>query len=284
MLTSPMALGRAMSDFSAFKELEIRGWSDAERATGYVNLFAMASDLAITPLLNAAGATAGLRALDLCCGQGNVSEALVTCGCEVTGADFSPAMLEMARRRVPDARFIEADAQNLPFGEAEFDLVVSNLGVCHVPDQPRALRETRRVLRPGGRFAMTVWCGPPAGPAYELLYRIIKQHGAPGVAAPPGPDFHLFANPSEAERLLSAAGYSDIEQSVVQCAWEYQRPEGLVEMFQNGTVRAAKVLTSQPPQNLQAIRRAMTAEVRTRFAHGDRWRVPAPAALISARN
>jgi SAM-dependent methyltransferase len=272
-----------VSDFSAFKELEVRGWSDAKRAAGYVNLFAMASDQAIAPLLNAAGAGAGLRALDLCCGQGNVSEALVARGCKVTGADFSPAMLEMARRRVPHATFIEADAQNLPFGHAEFDLVVSNLGICHVPDQPRALRETRRVLRPGGRFAMTVWCGPPAAPAYELLYRIIKQHGAPEVTAPPGPDFHLFANHAEAERLLSDAGYTGIEQSVVQCAWEYARPEGLVDMFQHGTVRAATVLANQPPQNLEAIRRAITDEVRARFARGDRWRVPAPAALISAR-
>lgn len=285
MLSLLIALrGRAMSDYSAFKELEIRGWSDAKRAQGYVRLFATASDQAIGPLLDAAGARTGLRALDLCCGQGNVSQALAERGCEVTGADFSPAMLGMARRRVPNAIFIEADAQNLPFGDAEFDLVVSNLGICHVPDQPRALRETRRVLRKGGRFAMTVWCGPPLGAGYDLLYRVIKEHGAPGIAAPPGPDFHLFASPAEAERLLTDAGYSGIEQSVVQCAWDYPRPEGLVEMFERGTVRAAMVLASQPPQNREAIRHAMTAEVRRRFAAGDRWRVPTPAALISAWN
>jgi len=140
------------------------------------------------------------------------------------------------------------------------------------------------VLRKGARFAMTVWCGPPVGPAYELLYRIIKQHGAPGIAAPPGPDFHLFANPAEAERLLSEAGFSGIEHSVADCAWRYPRPEGFVEMFERGTVRAAMVLTSQPPQHREAIRKAITDEVRTRYADGDGWRVPAPAALISARS
>lgn len=273
-----------MSEFSAFKDLEFRGWTDAKRAEGYVNLFAAASDQTIGALLGAAGAGAGLQALDLCCGQGNVSQALAARGCNVTGVDFSAAMLDMAKRRVPDATFIEADAQDLPFGEAEFDLVVSNLGICHVPDQPRALREARRVLRRGARFAMTVWCGPPSGAGYELLYRAIKQHGAPGIAAPPGPDFHLFANPAEAERLLSDAGFSGIEQSVVDCAWRYPRPEGFVEMFERGTVRAAMVLASQPPQNREMIRNAITDEVRRRFADGDRWRVPAPAALISARN
>jgi SAM-dependent methyltransferase len=271
-----------MSDFTAFRELEISGWSDPGRATGYVELFAQASDQAIGPLLDAADARAGVNALDLCCGQGNVSEALAARGCRVTGADFSPAMLTMARARVPGAIFIEADAQDLPLADGEFDIVVSNLGICHVPDQPRVLSEARRVLRPGGRFAMTVWCGPPVGPAYGLLYDAIKQHGAAGIAAPPGPDFHLFADRSAAERLLSDAGFSRIRHAIVDCAWTYDQPEGFVDMFERGTVRAAMVLGSQPPQNRTTIRKVLTDAVRARFAEGSRWRVPAPAALISA--
>jgi SAM-dependent methyltransferase len=271
-----------MSEYAGFRQLEIDGWTNAAQAKGYVDLFAQASDQAIGPLLDAVGAKAGLNALDLCCGQGNVSEALAARGCTVTGADFSPAMLAMARKRVPGAKFIEANAQDLPFADKTFDIVVSNLGICHVPDQPLALRQVRRVLRPGGRFAMTVWCGPPVGPAYGTLYDAIKTHGAPGVAAPPGPDFHWFANQAVAEHLLSEAGFSGIGHTIVDCAWEYDRPEGFVEMFERGTVRAAMVLNSQPPQNREAIRNALTEGVRARFAHGTRWRVPAPAALISA--
>jgi SAM-dependent methyltransferase len=271
-----------MSDFAAFKELEIRGWSDARRAAGYVDLFASASDQAIGPLLAAAGAGAGLAALDLCCGQGNVSQALAARGCKITGADFSPAMLEMARRRVPRANFIEADAQDLPFGNAVFDIVVSNLGICHVPDQPRALVQAKRVLRPGGRLAMTVWCGPEAASGYEMLYRIIKAHGAPGIAAPPGPDFHQFANREIAQKLLAAAGFSNIESATVDSGWDLDRPEGFAEIFERGTVRAAMLLSKQPPENLAAIRRAFAREVRERFANGSGFRVPAPAALISA--
>ena len=276
------AAGKAMSGYAGFKQLEIDGWTNAARAKGYVDLFAQASDQAIGPLLAAAGAKAGLSALDLCCGQGNVTQALAKHGCKVTGADFSPAMLAMARTRVPGASFIEADAQDLPFGDKSFDIVVSNLGICHVPDQPLALKQAKRVLRAGGRFAMTVWCGPPDGPAYEMLYNAIKTLGAPGIAPPPGPDFHLFAAHATAECLLSEAGFSGIEHAVVDCAWQYDQPEGFVEMFERGTVRAAMVLGSQPPQNREAIRKALTGEVRTRFAHDGRWRVPAPAALISA--
>ena len=246
-----------MSDFTAFRNMEHRSWSDATTASGYIKLFASASDQAIGCLLDAVGAKSKLRALDLCCGQGNVSEALISCGCQVVGVDFSPAMLAFARDRAPSATFLEADAQDLPFDNTEFDIVVSNLGICHVPDQPRALSEARRVLRPGGRFAMTVWCGPDVSPCFKIVYDAIKSHGSPGVSAPPGPDFHQFANQKSAEELLLSAGFSNIGFSIINCAWDLNAPEELSEIYERGTVRAAAMLASQPPQNLAAIKTAM---------------------------
>lgn len=274
--------GAILADLTGFAELERDGWSDPARAAGYVGLFASASDQAIASLLDAAGAKAGLNALDLCCGQGNVAEALLERGCRITGIDFSPAMLAFARRRVAGATFTQGDAQTLPFDDGEFDIVVSNLGVCHVPDQPRALSEVRRVLRPGGRFAMTVWCGPDRSPCFDLVYRTIKTHGSPTVSVPPGPDFHQFAKREAAESLLHDAGLQLVDWAVVDCAWDLERPEGLAEIYEKGTVRAATMLNSQPPQHLAAIRAALAQAVRERFAHGERWRVPVPAALLSA--
>ena len=209
-----------MSDFTAFGDMEREGWSDAARAARYVELFASASDQAIDSLLDAVGTEPNGKALDLCCGQGNASKALIGRGCRVVGVDFSPAMLAIAREQAPNARFIEGDAQDLPFGDGEFDAVVSNLGVCHVPDQSRVLSEVRRVLRPGGRFAMTVWCGPDVSPCFEVIYGAIKAHGSPDVSAPPGPDFHQFARRDVAEELLSAAGFSDVQLKVVDCAYD----------------------------------------------------------------
>jgi SAM-dependent methyltransferase len=271
-----------MSDFSAFAELERRSWSDVARASSYIKLFAAAPDQAIDHLLEAAGARHDLKVLDLCCGQGNVSEALLSRGCHVVGVDFSPAMLVFARKRARNATFIEADAQDLPFDAAAFDIVVSNLGVCHVPDQPRALAETRRVLRSGGQFAMTVWCGPECSPCFAAVYSAIKMHGDPDVSAPPGPDFHQFARPDIAVKFLSAAGFSNIDVTTVDCVWDLGAPEDLFEIYARGTVRAAMVLSKQPPRNLAAIRSALTAAVREQFARGDRWRVPVPAALVRA--
>jgi len=270
-----------MSDFSAFAEMERCSWSDTTRASGYVQLFACAPDQAIESLLDAAGARRELKALDLCCGHGNVSKSLLDRG-RVVGIDFSPAMLTFARKRAPKATFIEADAQDLPFDDGEFDVVVSNLGVCHIPDQPRALAEARRVLRSGGSFAMTVWCGPENSPCFAAVYAAIKEHGDPHVSAPSGPDFHQFATRDVAVKLLSAAGFSDVDVSIVDCAWDLNAPEDLFEIYAKGTVRAAMLLSKQPPENLAAIRSALTTMVREQFCTGARWRVPVPAALVRA--
>jgi SAM-dependent methyltransferase len=271
-----------MSDFKAFGTTERNGWFDAARASGYIKLLAPAADQAISNLLDGVGAKENLKTLDLCCGQGNVSEALIGRGCQVVGADFSPAMLAIARERVPDAIFVEADAQDLPFDEGEFDAVVSNLGVCHVPDQPRALSEVRRVLHLGGRFAMTVWCGPEVSPCFEVFYGAVKAHGSPNVTLPPGPDFHQFAKREIATKLLSDAGFTNIELTIVDCVWDLDAPESLFRIYEQGTVRAAMLLAEQPQQNLDAIRSALAQTVRSRFSNGKRWRVPVPMALLRA--
>jgi len=271
-----------MSAITTFAEMERRGWSDAGQARGYIELFAAASDQAIPALLDACGARAGIKVLDLCCGQGNVSQALVARGCNVLGVDFSHTMLAHARARVPQASFVQADAQELPLASSRFDIVVSNLGICHVPDQPRALREIKRILRPGGRLAMTVWFGPEESPAFDILYRAIQAAGDPLVTTPPGPDFHQFSRSPSAHALLLAAGFSDIHLQAVECALDLDDPDRLFEIFQKGTVRAAAILAAQSQQRLAAIRRALRDSVQNRYSAEHRWRVPMPAALVSA--
>jgi ubiquinone/menaquinone biosynthesis C-methylase UbiE len=269
-----------MAEYEEFERAEQTGWSDPERASDYVEFFATASDQAIDSLLDAAGAKENLKALDLCCGQGNVSRALVKRGCRVIGVDFSPEMLDLARRRVAGAKFREADAQDLPFDNTEFDIVVSNLGVCHVADQPRALKEVHRVLRPGGRFAMTVWCGPDTSPCQEIVYDAIQKFGSPDVIAPPAPDFFQFANREISRGLFAQAGFRDIDMAIVDCVWNLDSPDQLATIYERGTVRAAMLLAKQPKENLAAIRANLEQTVRERFAVGDRWCVPVPAALV----
>ena len=101
---------------------------------------------------------ADARILEIGCGPGilwRANQERIPAGWSITLTDLSPGMIAEARMALQaDARFafVECDAQVLPFAEAEFDAVIANHMLYHVPDRARALREVRRVLRTGGRF------------------------------------------------------------------------------------------------------------------------------------
>ena len=266
--------------FEAFAELERRGWSSGESAAGYIDLFSPASDLAVPALI--AGIARDARVLDLCCGQGNVTAALQQAGASVIGADFSETMLEHARRRVPAGTFVKADALDLRFADAEFDAVTCNFGIVHVADQPRALAEVRRVLKPGGRFAMSAWCGPDVSPAFQVFYGSVQAHGSRDVVMPEGPNFHQFADQAAARALLEDAGLDLQGFETVDCYWTLNSPEELAEIFRKGAPRGGYLLAQQPDQACAAIKQAIAAKVRERFAADGRWHVPIPAVVARA--
>jgi demethylmenaquinone methyltransferase / 2-methoxy-6-polyprenyl-1,4-benzoquinol methylase len=96
----------------------------------------------------------GDRVLDACCGTGDLAIAAEREGGFVTGLDFSPAMLERARRKSETVEWVEGDLLALPFEEGSFDAATVGFGVRNVADLDAALLELRRVLRPGGRLAI----------------------------------------------------------------------------------------------------------------------------------
>ncbi|KOX16001.1 class I SAM-dependent methyltransferase [Nocardiopsis sp. NRRL B-16309] len=97
------------------------------------------------------------RVLEVAVGTGH-DLAYYPPGTDLTGVDLSPGMLSRARARAEavgiEAAFVEGDAQDLPFGDGEFDSVVCALALCTIPDQRAAVSEMWRVLRPGGRLAL----------------------------------------------------------------------------------------------------------------------------------
>ncbi|HKY26083.1 MAG TPA: bifunctional demethylmenaquinone methyltransferase/2-methoxy-6-polyprenyl-1,4-benzoquinol methylase UbiE [Gaiella sp.] len=96
----------------------------------------------------------GNRVLDACCGTGDLAVAAERQGGVVTGLDFSPRMLERARRKSDTVEWIEGDLLALPFDDGSFDAATVGFGVRNVADLEAALAELRRVLRPGGRLAI----------------------------------------------------------------------------------------------------------------------------------
>jgi SAM-dependent methyltransferase len=101
----------------------------------------------------------GDRVLDVACGTGNAALLAAESGArEVVGVDLEPALLSIARERVPDARFIEGDAAALPLDDdGEFTVVLSIFGVMYAPDHEGAAREIARVAAAGARIALVAW-------------------------------------------------------------------------------------------------------------------------------
>jgi demethylmenaquinone methyltransferase/2-methoxy-6-polyprenyl-1,4-benzoquinol methylase len=97
----------------------------------------------------------GDRVLDGACGTGDLALADLAAGAaRVTGLDFSAQMLARAQRKSADVEWVQGDLLALPFADATFDAATVGFGVRNVADLPLALRELRRVLRPGGRLAI----------------------------------------------------------------------------------------------------------------------------------
>ncbi|WP_150958107.1 demethylmenaquinone methyltransferase [Microbacterium testaceum] len=134
--------------------------------------------------LRAVAPQRGERILDLAAGTGTSSMAFVPSGAHVVAADFSRGMIEEGRRRhgtVPNLEFVQADATDLPFADGEFDAVTMSFGLRNVNDPRRALRELRRVTRPGGRIVVCEFSHPPSR-AFNGLYRFYNDRVLPIVA------------------------------------------------------------------------------------------------------
>jgi SAM-dependent methyltransferase len=133
------------------------------------------------------GVGAGMDVLDVACGTGNATIPAAKAGARVTGLDFAPALLEIARERAADAMveidFLEGDAQEMPFEDASFDRVVSTFGHMFAPDHERTAAEMQRVLRPGGAIAVACWT--PEGSTGRMFPAIGRLVPPPPGAQPP---------------------------------------------------------------------------------------------------
>ncbi len=158
------------------------------------------------------------RVLDVATGTGDLARAIERAcpGAEVVGADFSPQMLEVARE-LGSRQLVQADALAMPFGDAEFDVVTVAFGLRNMASWDGALREMRRVLRPGGKLLVLDF-SLPSGPL-RALYRPYLHHVLPRLAGwltsereayrYLGASIEAFPSGEALCRLVEAAGFRD---------------------------------------------------------------------------
>jgi SAM-dependent methyltransferase len=171
-----------MEPFESFKAEQKKNWAH----------FAPL-ELQTTPcaarLVKRAGIRSGQNVLDVCCGTGVVSVTAAQVGARVTGLDLTPELLQRARENTIIASleidWHEGDVEALPFGDATFDVVLSQFGHIFAPRPDVAMSEMLRVLKPGGTIAFSTW--PPelfVGRMFALTTSYLPPP-PPGVAPPP---------------------------------------------------------------------------------------------------
>ncbi len=264
-------------EFAAF---ERTGW-DANIA-GYDRAFGAVARQTVVPLLDAAAVGRGSRVLDVCAGPGMLTAAALARGAQAIGLDFSLTAVELARQNVLGGRFEQGDAQSLPFPDRSFDAVVCGYGLMHVPEPGLALAEMRRVLKTGGRAAVSVW--DAAGVGFSLVYEAVRARGRLDVALPHGPDFFQFGTPAKMEAVLATVGFVDLAARSVAQSWRVDSADRYVEAILSGTVRARAVLAAQTGTAAVAVR-AYLAHYLERFRGSDGvYAVPMPAVIGSGVN
>ncbi len=187
----------ATPDYAAIKQRQQATWASGDFAVIGVTLQIVGESLA-----EAADVRADERVLDVAAGNGNATLAAARRFAEVTSTDYVPELLDKGRIRAAaeglPVTFRVADAEDLPFGDGEFDVVLSTFGAMFTPDHGRTASEMLRVTRPGGRIGLVNWT--PEG-FIGQLFKAIGAYIAPptGLQSPAlwGTESHiarLFGN------------------------------------------------------------------------------------------
>ena len=153
----------------------------------------------------------GDTVLDLAAGTGDVTEALAVRQARVISTDLSPVMVEATRRRgIPGVEHRVMDMQAIDLPDASVDAVVSRFGYMLVPEPERALRETRRVLRPGGALAFATWAPAKRNPWATAYGPVLIERGLMEPPKPDEPGQFSLSEPERIEELVRAAGFEEL--------------------------------------------------------------------------
>lgn len=285
-LLRPTAAGDDHVQMTTFKSLEFDTWQRG--AAAYDRLFGSVTHAAIAPTLDALELSPGERLLDLCCGTGHTVTAALEQGIAACGIDLAPAMVSLARQRCPNGNFAVGDAEALDAAALgctpdSFDATCCLFGLNHLPDQQRAVAQVLRLLRPGGRFAFTIWRTPGPGTFHTLVQDAIATHGRSNLPSPmmsPAPRLR-FGEPDSCAELLLAAGFQAPIVHALPLAFALAAPETVLELAATSP-RVSLLLAQQSEADRRRIEQAIV-DGALAFRQGDRIHLPIPALLTVGR-
>lgn len=218
----------------------------------------------------------GSRALDVGCGPGALSAVLVERlgTSHVAAADPSPSFVDAIRARLPGLEVHTAAAEDLPFGDAEFDLTVASLVVHFMADPTAGLREMARVTRPGGVVAATVWDHATGRGPLAAFWRAVHDTAGevPDESRLPG------TQPGHLAALFETAGLRDVQERVLTVEVPYDSFQEWWEPFTLGVGPAGAYLAGVDDATRERVRARCAGMLAAPFTVGaSAWCVTARA-------
>lgn len=195
----------------------------------------------------------GMRVLDVACGTGNLAIPAAKAAADVTGVDIATNLIEQARSRAlregVNVQFDEGDAEELPYPDASFDLVVSMYGAMFAPRAERAAAELVRVCKPGGQIAMANWT--PCG-FFGQMFKVIDAH----VPTPPGAPPSVLWGDEATVRERLCDGIADLRLTPIKVSLKYPFPVSeTIEFYRTYSGRMQQAFAVLPKEAHPALRR-----------------------------
>ena len=224
----------------------------------------------------------GNTVLELAAGlgdTGSMATRLVGESGRVIITDFAPQMVAAARRRaeemgVKNAEFRVLDAERMDLQTDSVDGVLCRWAYMLMIDPAAAFAETRRVLRPGGRLAFSVWASRERNPVLSLVGRVLESQGHIPPPEPEAPGAFVMADPGRIQELVVGVGFTEPEIEEVSFRWPFADQEAYWRYLTETSASASSVLRSLPPEAQEAVREQVHEAARP-FHSGEGYDFPA---------